>query len=405
MCKKGYVNPHDYTPKSIRCFKDLFLSVNEKEGKLTLDRNDAVIKEVKHLNELEGYQALWEIATDSINPIVQERAGYLLAIIHYTYMDKDSKLWGKETNFVVNELMELLQTKNSESYMKLNHVKVIRQFINTYEASDFPSHFRMFYKKLYEEEDNNEEEMMSHEYNNFYNYKWSKNDNATFKIEHTETNEKTFLEIPIKATVLQLKKEIGKRFGVGPKQFEIIYGPRNNKFLNPYYDWGYVYELIKDVDMRPDPNKPVEICYDPYENKDFSERSITYSIAEDPEYLTVLCSYLKKADVSTSLETISVIERLPVLYDSLFELKKYIEGHKIQKHDHWYTVLKVKFNQPEELFMKMKLLDNLLNPEKFYKIDMRDQFITNSGVPFLIDIVVQSCTVLITDCKQNKFPL
>ena len=73
--------------------------------------------------------------------------------------------------------------------------------------------------------------------------------------------------------------------------------------------------------MRPDPNKPVEICYDHYEDKDFRERSITYSIAEDPEYLTVLCSYLKKADVVTSLEIISVIERLPVLYDSLFELK------------------------------------------------------------------------------------
>ena len=230
MCKKGYVSPHDYTPKSIRCFKDLFLSVNEKEGKLTLDHNDAVIKEVKYLNELEGYPALWEIVTDSINPIVQERAGYLLAIIHYTYMDKDSKLWEKETNLIVKELMELLQTKNPDSYTKLNHVKIIRQFIDTYEALDYPSHFRMFYKKLYEEEDNDEEEMMSHEYNNFYNYKWNKNDNATFKIEHTETKDKMILEIPIKATVLQLKKEIGKRFGVGPKQFEILYGPRNNKF-------------------------------------------------------------------------------------------------------------------------------------------------------------------------------
>ena len=405
MCKKGYVNPHDYTPKSIRCFKDLFLSVNEKEGKLTLDRNDAIIKDVKHLNELEGYQALWEIATDSINSIVQERAGYLLAIIHYTYMDKDSKLWEKETNFIVKELMELLQTKSPDSYMKLNHAKVIRQFIDTYEQLDYPPHFKMFYKKLYEEEDNDEEEMMSHEYNNFYNYKWGKTDTVTFRIEHTETKEQKYLQIPIKETVVNLKKKIGEKFGVGPKQFEIVYGPRTNKFLSSYFDWSYVYELIKEVDMRPDPNRAVEICFDAYEDKDFQERSITYSIAEDPDYLTVLCSYLKKADIATSLETISIIERLPVLYDNLFELKKYIEGHKIQKHDHWYTVLKVKFDQPEELFMKMKLLDNLLNPEKFYEIDMRDQFMNNSGIPFMIDIVVQSCTVLITDGKQEKFPL
>lgn len=389
LCKKGYVSAHDYSPKSIRTFKDLFLQVNEKDGKLTLDKEDAIIKEVKNL-DLEGYQTLWEIAGDAPNPIVQERAGYFLAIIHYLYMDrKEGKYWEKETNLVVKDLIEFLQVKNPDQFMKLNHIKIIREFIDTYEALEYPPHFKMFYKKLYEEEDDNEEEIMTSDYMSFFNYKWGKHDKARFRVEHTETKEEVYVEVSIKDTVISLKKAIGAEFKVGPKQFEIMYGPRSSKFLTASYDWCYVYELIKEVDSRPDYTRAVEIYFDPYEDKDFKERSITYSIAEDQDYLNILCTYLKKADIGASLETISVVERLPVLYDSLFDLKKYIEGHKIQKYDHWYTVLKIKFDQPEELFMKMKLLENLLAPEKFYDIDMREQFITNNGVAFLIDIIVQ----------------
>ena len=114
---------------------------------------------------------------------------------------------------------------------------------------------------------------------------------------------------------------------------------------------------------------------------------------------------MKKADIATALEAIRVIERLPILSDNLFELKDYIQKHKIEKYDHWYIVLKVKFDQPEELFMKMKLLENLLYPDSFYNIDLRDEFVKNLGIDFLIDIIVQAVTVLTKEEKKDKFPL
>ena len=92
-----------------------------------------------------------------------------------------------------------------------------------------------------------------------------------------------------------------------------------------------------------------------------------------------------------------------MLQDSLLELKTYIETHKIKKSDHWYAVLKVKFDQPEEIFMKMKLLEELLNPESDYNVS--EIFFKNRGINFLIDIIVQSCTILINDAKVEKFPL
>jgi hypothetical protein len=262
----------------------------------------------------------------------------------------------------------------------------------------------MFYLKYYEEEDEGEERIMDNSYHQFYNHKWSKQRIATFRVEHNETKEEQFVEIDIKDTVIDLKQAVAKAFGVLPKQFEILYGQRDT-FLPPSEDWMYVYQFIKDIDRYADPKEAVDIKFDAYDIKDFRERSITYSIIEDPSYCNMLWKYLKNADIADSIEAISVIERLPVLSDNLFDLKKYIERHKIEKHDHWYTVLKVKFDQPEELFMKMKLLDNLLYPEEFYNIDLRDSFIDNSGIDFLVDIVVQSWTILIHDQAHNKFAL
>jgi hypothetical protein len=131
------------------------------------------------------------------------------------------------------------------------------------------------------------------------------------------------------------------------------------------------------LDSYPDNSRPVEIYIDPYQPKDYRERSITYSISEDQDYLNCLCNYLKKADILTSLETISVIERLPILPENLTALKEYIQKHKIEKYDHWYTVLKLKFDQLEELLMKMKLLENLLYPTDFNTTDLRDEFVNN----------------------------
>jgi hypothetical protein len=61
LVKKNYVTPHDYSPKSIRCFKDLFLAMNERENHLVLDRGGVIIKNVKNI-ALEGMDTLWEIA-------------------------------------------------------------------------------------------------------------------------------------------------------------------------------------------------------------------------------------------------------------------------------------------------------------------------------------------------------
>ena len=72
----------------------------------------------------------------------------------------------------------------------------------------------------------------------------------------------------------------------------------------------------------------------------------------------------------------------------LKEVKKYIDTHKIKKYEHWYTVLGVKFDQSEELFMKMKLLEELLKPDTEFCVI--DKFRQSNGVKFLIDIIIQS---------------
>jgi hypothetical protein len=57
-----------------------------RRNKLKLDREDTVIKSVKSI-DLEGYDVLYDIACIAPNKTVQERASYLLALIHYLYMD------------------------------------------------------------------------------------------------------------------------------------------------------------------------------------------------------------------------------------------------------------------------------------------------------------------------------
>lgn len=240
------MTPHDYSPKSIRCFKDLFLSINSQDG-LVLDKDMAIIKNVKKL-ELDGIDSLWEIALQASNPIVQERAGYLLAIIYFLYLDQSNhKMWEKETELTVKELMNIIQLKPHDNHEKINHVKVLRQYIDTYESLDFPLHFKMFYKKQYEEEDDGEEELMDNTYYAFVNYKWGKQTKAIFRVEHLETHEEKYVNVDLKDTVIFLKREIAKIFGVGTKEFEIMYGPRHAKFLQASFDWNYIYELIKEI--------------------------------------------------------------------------------------------------------------------------------------------------------------
>ena len=246
LCKKGYVTPHDYSPKSMRWFKDLFLIINNNDG-IIVEKDGAIIKEVKTM-ELDGIETLWEIALQASNPIVQERAGYLLAIIYFLYLDKkQAKYWEKETNLVVKELMEILNSKPHDNYEKINHVKVLREFIDTYETLDFPPHFKMFYKKQYEEEDEGEEEIMDNAYYSFVNYKWGKQTKAIFRVEHLETHEDKYINVDLKDTVIFLKKEIAKQFGVETKEFEIMYGPKHSSFLQASFDWNYIYELIKEI--------------------------------------------------------------------------------------------------------------------------------------------------------------
>lgn len=246
LCKKGYVSPHDYSPKSIRCFKDLFLTINNNDG-IVLDKDMTIIKSVKKI-DLDGIDSLWEIALQASNPIVQERAGYLLAIIYFLYLDQCSpKQWEKETELAVKELMDIISQKPHDNYEKLNHVKVLREYIDTYESLNFPSHFKMFYKKQYEEEDDGEEELMDNSYYSFVNYKWGKQNKANFRVEHTETHEEIYINVDLRDTVIFLKREIAKHFDIGAKEFEIMYGPRHSKFLQTSFDWNYVYELIKEI--------------------------------------------------------------------------------------------------------------------------------------------------------------
>lgn len=288
LCKKDYVTPHDYSPKSIRCFKDLFCIINDREGKIILDTNSVIIKSVKGL-DLEGIETLWELACHASNSIVQERSGYLLALIHYLYMDKQHfSHWERETNSIVKDLMDILKTSSSGPTEMLNHIKVLRQFIDTFESLDFPNHFRIFYKKLYEIEDDGEEELMENSFYNFYEKKWNKQRTAIFAVTHKQTGEVKYVEVDLKDSVIKLKREVAKQFGVNAKSFEFTYSAKDNTFLQPYFDWNYVWELIKEVDPRADSTTYVNITFDAYEEKDERGRSITHSIAEEPEYLSIL---------------------------------------------------------------------------------------------------------------------
>ena len=100
-----------------------------------------------------------------------------------------------------------------------------------------------------------------------------------------------------------------------------------------------------------------------------------------------------------------MVGRLPVLQESIDKLKNYIETHKIKKYDHWYTVLKVKFDQPEEIMFEMKLLEQLLVGNSDEYANIRDEFVEHHGINFLIDIIVQSCNILMNEGKIEKFPL
>ena len=187
LCKKNFVTPHDYSPKSIRCFKDLFLDFNNRENKIQMDRESTIIKGVKDI-ELEGIETLWQIALQASNPVVQERAGYLLALIHYIYMDKKKfPEWSGITDGYVKELMETLKINTNDKIIAANNMRVLKQFIDTFETLDFPEHFRIFYKKLYEVEDDNEEEIMDSKFYNFYERKWNRQNLATFAITHKKT--------------------------------------------------------------------------------------------------------------------------------------------------------------------------------------------------------------------------
>jgi hypothetical protein len=103
-----------------------------------------------------------------------------------------------------------------------------------------------------------------------------------------------------------------------------------------------------------------------------------------------LCNYLKAADSVSSLEATNVIGRLPVLEQRMLDLKMYIEAHKIKKYDHWYAVLKVKFDQPEEIMFKMRLLQKILAEPDESMAGAREEFINHDGISFLIDIIVQA---------------
>lgn len=61
LVKKNYVSPHDYSHKSIRCFKDLFITINDRENNLITDKESVIIKNVKNIN-CEGMETLWELA-------------------------------------------------------------------------------------------------------------------------------------------------------------------------------------------------------------------------------------------------------------------------------------------------------------------------------------------------------
>ena len=147
----------------------------------------------------------------------------------------------------MDDLIKIISTKPNDIHEKINHVKILREFIDTYESLEFPPHFKMFYKKQYMEEDDGEEEMMDSSYYSFMNYKWGKQSRAMFKIVHIETKEEKYINVDLKDTVIQLKREVAKEFGVSAKEFEIYYGPKRSNFIQSNFDWNYVYELIKEI--------------------------------------------------------------------------------------------------------------------------------------------------------------
>jgi len=149
---------------------------------------------------------LWEIACNASNPIVQERAGYLLAVLNYLYMDKKSSSgWERETESTIAYIIDILKQTDHAQHETLNHIKVLKQFIDAYETLEFPEHFRIFYKKLYEIEDE-EEEMTERGYDNFINRKWNGKSIAKFSVFNKDTEQYQNFKIDVKAPAILLRK-------------------------------------------------------------------------------------------------------------------------------------------------------------------------------------------------------
>ena len=200
-----------------------------------------------------------------------------------------------------------------------------------------------------------------------------------------------------------LENKIASAFWIREREFDINFSKTSKECLQTHLDWSYVWEIITHIDPGASSNSNVEIAITLFSESEYRSRSITYSIAENEDYIYTLGAYLKDAESSTAIETINVISKLPVLPTQLHEIKLYIDTHKIKKYSHWYTVLGVRFDQLEELFMKMKLLEEILEPESEFSVN--EKFMQNQGINFLVDIIMQSCTILINDGRVIKFPL
>lgn len=317
-------------------------------------------------NSCDGMETLWEIACQASNSIVQERAGYLLAVLNYIYIHsyakKNSSGWEKETKNTVEYIIDILKQTDHEQHETLNHIKVLRQFIDAFETLKFPEHFRIFYKKLYEIEDEGEEEMMEGGYNTFINRKWNRKTTANFLVYNRDTEEFKYVTIEIKASMILLRKKIASAFGLEEREFDINLSKNSKEIIEPHHDWSYIWEIIVLLNPRANSDSYIEIYLSPFTEGEFRSKSITYSISENEDFIETLSAYLKNSDKLTAIETINVISRLPVLPTKLHKVKRYIDTHKIKKYEHWYNVLQVKFDQPEELFMKINLLQEILNP-------------------------------------------
>jgi len=133
---------------------------------------------------------------------------------------KKSSEWERETNNTIEYIIDILKQTDHQQYETLNHIKILRQFIDAFETLDFPEHFRIFYKKLYEIEDEGEEEMMERDYNIFIR-KWNKKPTASFSVFNKANEQYKFFTIDIKAPVILLKKKIASAFNMKEREFDI----------------------------------------------------------------------------------------------------------------------------------------------------------------------------------------